>query len=327
MLKFYCFITGDQYSMVKEDTPKSKQKVVLMANALLLPVLIWDINGYLLARHVLQSTLAIALFTGLFCAFVIFIVERIIIMSKTNNGMRNFRIVLGVCVALLGALALDEVIFKEDIDHQINKNKVLDADERAIEEGKNFDMVHGVAQKLAALDQVMADVGIAEQHAINEMDGKGSGIKGAGKIAKSKLDIAASRRNDLNNKQHAYDSLIQVKTMLMETARQNAKDGYNDGLMIRIKALFQLVFSDWGMAIAYLILTIVMFCIEFIVVLVKSKTPESNYERRVKLIEAIGEKRMQMLGGNNSPLTEPDYCLPNALAARQALNKKQSFIS
>jgi hypothetical protein len=113
----------------------------------------------------------------------------------------------------------------------------------------------------------------------------------------------------------------------MNLARKEARAGYKDGLMIRVKALFQLVFSDWGMGIAYVVLTVLMFCIEFIVVLVKSKTPESNYERRVKLIEAIGEKRMQMLGGKDSPLFDPGYCLPNAVAARTTLHKNQSLFN
>ncbi len=327
MLKFYCFITGDQYSMLVEDTPKSKQKVALMANALLLPVLAWAINGYLLTRQVLETSWGVALFTSFICAFVIFLVERIIIMSTTSEGMKRFRIVLGVCVALLGALALDEVIFKCDIDHQINKNKGQYAEKRAHEAGVSFDTLNGMAGRLQSISQGKSNIGVAEQIAINEMDGKGSGVRGAGKIAQKKLDIAANRKIAVALEQQSYDSLILAKTTAMNLAREEAKAGYKDGLMIRVKALFQLVFSDWGMGIAYVVLTVLMFCIEFIVVLVKSKTPESNYERRVKLIEAIGEKRMQMLGGKDSPLSDPGYCLPNAVAARTTLHKNQSLFN
>lgn len=327
MLKFYCFITGDEYSMLVDDTTKSKQKVALMANALLLPVIAWAINGYLLTRQVLETSLGVALFTSFVCAFFIFLVERIIIMSTTSEEMKRFRIVLGVCVAFLGALALDEVIFKSDIDHQINKNKEQYAEKKASKAGEDFDMVNGMAGRLQSLDEGRSGIGAAEQLAINEMDGKGSGMKGAGRIAQKKLDIAASRKNAVALEQRAYDSLIQEKTTAMNNAKEEAESGYKDGLMIRVKALFQLVFSDWAMCIAYLVLTVLMFCIEFIVVLVKSKTPESNYERRVKLIEAIGEKRMQMLGRKDAPLSDPGYCLPNTIAARRALIKNGSIFN
>lgn len=327
MLKFYCFITGDQYSMMVEDTPKSKQKVALMANALLLPVLVWAINGYLLTRQVLMTSLGVALFTSFICAFVIFLVERTIIMSTTSEGMKQFRIVLGVCVALLGALALDEVIFKSDIDHQINIDKEQYVVKRATEAGVSFDTLNGLARRLQSISQGKNNIGVAEQIAVNEMDGKGSGMRGAGKVAQKKLDIVASRKNAVAFEQKSFDSLIHAKISAMNIAKEEAKYAYKDGLMIRVKALFLLVFSDWGMGIAYVVLTVLMFCIEFIVILVKSKTPESNYERRVKLIEEIGEKRMKMLSGKDSSLSDPGYCLPNAQSARKSLNKNQSLFS
>lgn len=246
-------------------------------------------------------------------------------MSTTSEGMKQFRIVLGICVALLGALALDEVLFKSDIEYQINKNKDQYAEKKAIEAGMSFDTLNGMAGRLYSINQGKSNIVDAEQIAINEMDGKGSGIKGIGKITQKKLDIVASRKNMVILEQQYYDSLIHLKTTAMNLAKKEAKASYKDGLMIRVKALFQLVFSDLGMCIAYVMLTIVMFCIEFVVVLVKSKSPESNYERRVKLIEAIGEKRMQMLAGKNSPLSDPGYCLPNAVTARTTVYKNQSL--
>ncbi|MBA3286210.1 MAG: DUF4407 domain-containing protein [Nitrosopumilus sp.] len=313
--------------MLVEDTPKSKQKVALMANALLLPVIIWAINGYLLTKQVLEASQGIAIFTGFICAFVIFLVERIIIMSNSNKGMKQLRILLGICVALLGAMALDEVIFKNDIDHQINKNKEQYAEKRATEVGINFDKVNRMEERIQSIIQGKSNISAAEQIAINEMDGKGSGLRGVGKIAQTKMDIAANRKNEVELEKNSYDSLILAKTAAMSLAKDEAKTEFRDGLMIRLKALFQLVFSDLGMAIAYILLTVLMFCIEFIVVLVKSNTPVSIYERRVNLIEEIGEKRIQIIGGKDSSLSDPGYCLPNAVAARSAIKKKQSLFN
>jgi hypothetical protein len=325
MLKLYCYITGDQYSMLVEDTPKSRQKVILMANALLLPVLVWAINGYLLAREVIETSSWVAVLTGGVCACVIFLVERIIIMSTANKGMKRFRMVLGICVALLGALALDEALFKGDIDGQINKNNAQYAEQKGVEAGTQFDSLNRMPVRLQWVQEEKKNIIEAENIAIREMDGRGSGVKGVGRIAQKKLEMVASRKNAASVVQQQYDSLLGVKTQAMKKASAEAAARYEPGLMIRIKALFQLVCTDWGMGIAYLVFTVMMFCIEFIVVMVKSITPETNYERRVRMIEAIGEKRIQLLCRNDSQLTDPGHVLPQAKAARKALEKHQSL--
>ena len=325
MLKLYCFITGDQYSMLVEDTPKSRQKVILMANTLLLPVLVWAINGFLLARNVMETSTWVAVFASGVCVCVIFLVERIIIMSTANKGMKRFRMVLGICVALLGAMALDEVLFKQDIDSQINKNKAEYAQQKAVEAGTQFDSLNRMPVRLQWVEEERKKIMQAEDMAIREMDGRGSGVKGVGLIAQKKLEMVASRKNAAGAAQQQYDSLIAVKAEAMKKASAEASAEYEPGLMIRIKALFQLVCTDWGMCIAYLVFTVMMFCIEFIVVMVKSITPETNYERRVRMIEVIGEKRIQLLGGKDSPLTDAGHVLPQAKAARKAVEKYQSL--
>lgn len=325
MLRFYCFLTGDQYTMLVEDTPKSKQKVMLMANALLVPVITWAINGYLLAYQVFETSVVIAIITSLICAFLIFLVERIIIMATSDPGMKRFRIVLGICAAFLGSLALDEVVFKKDIDHQLTRNKETYAENRAQEEGQKFDSINLMTFKLQTLNKAKDDLDAAYQTVIIEMDGKGSGTKGVGKITAEKKGIADKREKDLAHHQTSYDSLLVAKALAMSKVKEEAKSEYNNGLIIRIGAMFQLVFGNILMFLAYLAFTILMFCLEFIVVWVKLKTPESNYERRVKLIEEIGEKRMRILSGEASPLADPAYCLPNALKARQAVNKSNSL--
>jgi len=245
-------------------------------------------------------------------------------MSSTNSEMKRFRIILGVCVALLGALALDEVVFKKDIDHQVNLNKAKYAHEEAKKVGLEFDGTNEISARRQSLNQAKHDIGVSEQIAIAEMDGKGSGVKGVGVITRTKLDIVSNKTVAMKREQQFYDSLILEKDSIMTSAKERAMAEYQDGLMIRVKALFQLVFSDWGMGIAYLILTVLMFCIEFIVVLVKSKTSETNYDRRIKLIEKIGQRRMDILEGKDSPLNDSRYCLPHMLAARSDINTNHS---
>ena len=61
MLKTACFFTGDNYTLVAVDTPASKKKIVAMALAMMVPVLIWVFNGFMLSFQVLNTGLGWAL--------------------------------------------------------------------------------------------------------------------------------------------------------------------------------------------------------------------------------------------------------------------------
>ncbi len=327
MLKIYCFLTGDDHAMLKEDTPKSRQKVALMATTLMLPVLMWIINGYLLSRQVLNASFAQAIIVSIFCGVFIYLVERVILMSATGSAMTRLRITMGIAVAFLGALAMDEVVFKTDIDQQIGKNRNAFADKKAKEKDSEVSNQYQLDLKQKDLNKTKEEFNEAEKKATDEMDGKGSGRKGLGKIAMKKLELAQERKQGFSAAYSEYENLLKQKAIVVEAERKKAKAEYKDGLIVRIAALFQLVTSEWIMFFAYLAFTVIMFCIEFIVVLVKMRTPETNYERRLKMIEEIGEKRMKILTGENSPLQDPGYCLPNALAARDMINKQQRILN
>ena len=115
MLKTASFLTGDNYKMLAADTPASKKKVVAMAIAMLVPVLIWIFNGFMLSFQVLQSGWGWAIITAIACGTIVFFIEKLIIMANGNKWLTFFRVCIGLIVALLGSIAIDEVIFKDDI--------------------------------------------------------------------------------------------------------------------------------------------------------------------------------------------------------------------
>src|SRR5258705_13352871 len=116
MLKTACFFSGDNYNLVAADTPASKKKVVAMALAMMVPTLIWVFNGFMLSHQVLQANLGWSILTGVICGMIIFMIEKLIIMANGNGSLTFFRICIGLIVALLGSVAVDEVVFEDDID-------------------------------------------------------------------------------------------------------------------------------------------------------------------------------------------------------------------
>src|SRR5436309_6337710 len=123
MLRIYCLLTGDDYEMVKNDTPASNRKIALLATCLFVPVIMWFINGVLLVHKVLLASFFTAIGAGIVVAFTIFLIERAVIMSNGKKLIPVFRVCLGLMVALLGSISLDEVVFKSDVDQQVAKKK------------------------------------------------------------------------------------------------------------------------------------------------------------------------------------------------------------
>jgi len=295
MFKFFCFITGDDYNMLKADTPESRKKVSALASVIFIPVIIWFANGYLLVSHVLQGSVWSAVIVATILSSLIFLIEKNIIMAHTTRSVKIFRYSLGVVIAILGAVFLDEVIFKLDVDQQLfTMNKTILADNIKHVEDSYADELARAQAEVNARHTAWQN---SQNEAMQEADGtKGSGIKGVHTITRLKLAAAEVNKSDYEKAESALTALNAKIVSDKEERKAQVEKSLNDGALLnRIKALFHLVFSDGYMAFIYLLFTTLLFAMEFLVVFMKSAWPETNYERRLQLIEEIGRRRMEKI--------------------------------
>jgi hypothetical protein len=321
MLKFNCLITGDDYNLLKTDTPESRKKVSALASVIFIPVIIWFANGFLMASNVLQSSVWIAFIVAIILSSLIFLIEKNIIMAHNSRAIKMFRYSLGIVIALLGAVCLDEVIFKQDVDQQLfmmNKATVASNLQLVDDSYKNeLDKAEkDVSVKYAVWQQALIDVK-------READGSsGSGIKGVHAITRIKLAIAEIGKVDYEKSESSLTALKNKITIDKTDTQKRVNESLKDGALLnRIKALFQLVFSDWYMAIIYLLFTAFLFAMEFLVVFLKSAWPMTNYERRLELIEEIGRKRMEKVSQNDISHFEPGKVYPSYKNAKEQILK------
>lgn len=300
MLKFICSITGDDYNLIKNETPHSIKKVKLFVVCLMIPVIMWAINSFLLVSEVLKKDFTTAIIAMIISTIIIFVIEKAIIMSNGSKSIAVFRICLGIIIALIGSLAFDEVIFKNDIDTQISENKNLYVNEHLDEKRKELSAgLMLMEYNMKSKDSIWKD---AINAAIGESEGtSGSGIPNRGKITELKLQKADEYKNeyeiartDLYNLKNSNDSIISVyENKLNSSFNENS-------LLLRVKALFDLVQKDGWMMTIYILFTLLIILMESMVIIVKLFSKESNYEKKMKLIEQIGEKRMNFILNNNS---------------------------
>lgn len=310
MMKFYCFITGDDSKELLKDTPESKKKVTVLANSVFVPVLLWFVSVLLLVHHVLEESWPVALVSASVAAFFILQIERAIIMSKGKWPVAVFRILLGLLIAGLGALSMDEVIFKDGIDKQlvVNQNQKIQRAVQTVEE-KHAPVIE--AQRLH-IDQLHDKWTEAVEAAAREADGTGgSGRYGKGAVAELKQAQADDIRKEHDQGRIILDQLIEKCEEEKQEAREAVMAEYNDkDLLVRIGAMFDLVLTNPYMLWVYIGTTAVFFLMEFLVIILKLTLPSTNYERKMEMIEKVGMKRMARILSHDEQTYNPASKFP-----------------
>lgn len=323
MLKFACRITGDDYQMLKSETTPSRKKVLSLAIAVFIPTIMWFITGFLMVYSVFEKSFATAFLSGLVAATMIFIIEKLVVMSSGSKWLLLFRIVLAFLVAAVGSVFLDEVIFAKDITQQlaVNQDKILNQ--------KKEDVLLAYKDELLAKQGLVVQKYRAWQQSLQaaewEADGSaGSGIKGVHAITKLKLTNAGMNQGDYTQaKAELVDLQLQIKSE-QDKEVANVKASFeNNALLQRIKAMFDLVKTDRYMMVFYLLVTAILFTLEFLVVVFKVTMGKTNYERRLELIEEIGQKRMEKVRQHDLKYYEAGKLSPEYRQAKLNLNSSK----
>jgi hypothetical protein len=116
-LKFGCFLAGHNYQLLSECSETSKKYVRKLTSALLIVCTIWSFVGFLFATRYAETGLAGGLLGSFFSCLTIIQIERQIILGSSKYKYLTIavRLLLGLIVAIIGALILDQVFFKNDI--------------------------------------------------------------------------------------------------------------------------------------------------------------------------------------------------------------------
>jgi len=321
MLKFYSIIIGENPNYIATFQPGSKRKIALYANCLLVPVILWFINGYLLVRNVLEGSFFIALLTAIIAAFIIFLIERAIVMSNGSKSIFWFRITLGLVIASLGSISLDEVIFKHDIDNQITQYKV-DQINRASKK------VESEYHKQIALQQAIVNQKDSEwkqslKDAKSDADGTGgSKQRGVGKIVALKMDVANKQESDYQKENSKLEFLKSSLEEAKINATRKAESDFNgNALLLRIRAMFDLISNDKFMLGVYVLFTLFLFCLEFLVVLIKVGSKPSIDEDLEKAREQLLRVKTQKTLNRSEVLYLPEHHVTSVQNANAFMKK------
>lgn len=306
-LKFCCLLTGVSYPLIRNSSEQSAKNAKKYTGALLIIMLVWFFIGYCFATRYLHLGEMGGIVAGLLMSFIILQVERIIILSHhINLGGKVFRIILGVVMALLGAMIMDQFTFKDDIE--LRKSQVLSARvEQAIKLSEvdirrqvtEIDsMLAGANKRLFSLsEELQKRPVIVTNYTTGSVtrDSLGNRVNAttqrntavAENPLKIEFEFLQEQITELNKKKF---ELTQSITDLRAKKEQELKEA--TGLLDELVLLKEVVAESWVGMFVYGLFLFFFLSLELFILIMKMSDKESDYD---KLIAHQVDVRSEML--------------------------------
>lgn len=116
-LRFGCFLTGYNYQLIINSSEASAKFVKKNLSAFLIISILWGFIGFSFAkRYVHLNDLGASIVSFIMIIIVVQVERQITMTMHKNNLAVGFRIAIGIVMAIIGSIILDQVIFKEDIE-------------------------------------------------------------------------------------------------------------------------------------------------------------------------------------------------------------------
>lgn len=147
------------------------------------------------------------------------------------------------------------------------------------------------------------------------------------KISTLKLNIAGKQEADYNNEN---TKLALLKTNIDAekiNAKQKAEADFNgNALLIRIRAMFDLIAKDKFMCGVYVLFTLFLFCLEFLVVLIKIGSKNSIDEDLEKAREQLLRAKTKKALNRSEIFFQPEQLVHSVQKANAVIQQKPSSI-
>jgi hypothetical protein len=116
-MRFGCFLTGYNYTIVRNSSEVAAKAVKRYTSAMLIVCILWAFIGYVFTDRYLHGGKAGSIAGALILVIIIIQIERQIILSiDPSKWLYIARGVIAVMMALIGTIIIDQIIFKEDIE-------------------------------------------------------------------------------------------------------------------------------------------------------------------------------------------------------------------
>ncbi len=149
-IKFGCFLTGYNYGIVRNSSEVAAKAVKRYTSAMIIVCIIWSFIGFVFTDRYLHGSLWGSIAGAVILVVIIIQIERQIILSINPTFFLYLaRGIIAMMMAIIGAIIIDQIIFKEDIELE----KINSIQKRVTEAlpAKTFEL----RQQIASLDSAI----------------------------------------------------------------------------------------------------------------------------------------------------------------------------
>lgn len=116
-IRFGCFLTGYNYKILRGCSEAAVKSVKKYTAAMLIVCILWFFIGFTFAQRYLASTVTGCVMAGIISVVIIVQVEKQIILSiNPSRLLLVFRGCLALMMSILGAVIIDQILLKKDIE-------------------------------------------------------------------------------------------------------------------------------------------------------------------------------------------------------------------
>ncbi len=317
-IRFGCFITGYNYPILSHCSELSKKAVKRYTSAILIILLIWGAVGYQFANRYLKLDSFYSIIVSLIFCVIVIQIERQIILNFNKNKLLYFsRFVIAIAMAIIGAIIIDQIIFKEDVELaklksiDIAVDSILPRQTSVVESQiREFDNI--LAMKEIERANMLADIknnpfesftSSVETKRIPGIISGSDGRDSAAIIRSKNVSKQAIPNPNIALLPKIDEEINTIRTLKMEkgTYKLKIRDELKaellnkNGFLDELDLLVSIVFSHAAAFFIWLIWFILLFFIEMLVLISKTTDKGNDYEDTINHHREIQSKMLGKL--------------------------------
>lgn len=294
-----CLLIGWDKNILKECGEASYRQYRKLLSAICIMMLLWGTIGYCFAdRYINIESCVLKVCVSIAFMIIVLCVERVIILTVGKARLMSvMRVLLALCMAVLGSCVFDQIIFRNDIQQAIQEHRedvisavitkrlaIYDSDMQRITQEMD-----SLSNAIIALNEelqqrpVIKGTNVSTQEQVVGVDENGNPQK-----VRIQTVNTVTLANPLAEQLKANNDQIQVYSTQLEQLRQNKKEvaekvreeinQRHPGFIEELEATLEVVSQSRVSLAFYIILFCFLTFIELFVLTIKMGENKCDYE-------------------------------------------------
>ncbi len=292
-------LIGWNKNILSECGEASHRQFRKLLSAIFIMMILWGTIGYCFAdRYINVESLTMKITVAMFFMAIVLCVERVIILTVGRARLMSImRVLLALCMALLGSCIFDQIIFRNDIQEAILEHREEVIQETVAKRLSIYDSdilritrdMDSISKATIALgEELQKKPTIQGTNVMTQEQVVGVDENGKPQKVKTQTVSTVTMANPLAEQLKANNDQIQIYSSQLEQLRQDKK-GIEEttrkevcertpGFIEELEATLKVVSQSWVSLVFYVILFCFLTFLELFVLTIKLGESKCDYE-------------------------------------------------